>query len=52
LGPENRFVIFATLMPSDEIEEAYATQFSPRLGLLQNLHAWHLARCSSSSDLA
>jgi len=27
LDPENRWVLFATLMPSDEIEEAYAPQF-------------------------
>ncbi len=26
------WVLFATLMPSDEIEEAYATQFSPTTG--------------------
>jgi len=32
LDPENRWVLFATLMPSDEIEEAYAHQFSPRTG--------------------
>ena len=32
LDPENRWVLFATLMPSDEIEEAYATQFSPTTG--------------------
>jgi IS5 family transposase len=25
LDPENRWVLFATLMPSDEIEAAYAT---------------------------
>jgi len=29
LDPENRWVLFATLMPSVEIEEAYAPQFSP-----------------------
>ena len=32
LDPENRWVLFATLMPSDEIEEAYAPQFSPTTG--------------------
>jgi hypothetical protein len=32
LDPENRWVLFATLMPSDEIEEAYAHQFSPTTG--------------------
>jgi hypothetical protein len=32
LDPENRWVLFATLMPSDEIEEAYAPQFSPTIG--------------------
>jgi hypothetical protein len=32
LDPENRWVLFVTLMPSDEIEEAYATQFSPTTG--------------------
>jgi hypothetical protein len=34
LGPENRCFFFATLMPSDEIEAAYATQFSPTTGAL------------------
>ena len=33
LDPENRWVLFATLLPSDEIEEAYATQFSPTTGV-------------------
>ena len=28
LDPENRRVLFATLMPSDEIEESYPPQFS------------------------
>jgi len=32
LDPENRWVLFATLMPSDEIEEAYDHQFSPTTG--------------------
>jgi transposase, IS5 family len=32
LDPENRWVLFDTLMPSGEIEEAYATQFSPTTG--------------------
>jgi hypothetical protein len=32
LDPENRWVLFATLMPSDEIEDAYAHQFSPTTG--------------------
>ena len=32
LDPENRWVLFATLMPSEEIEEAYAHQFSPTTG--------------------
>ena len=32
LDPENRWVLFATLMRSDEIEEAYAHQFSPTTG--------------------
>jgi IS5 family transposase len=32
LDPEHRWVVFATLMPSDEIEEAYAHQFSPMSG--------------------
>ena len=32
LDPENRWVLFATLMPSDEIEEAYAHQCSPTTG--------------------
>ena len=32
LAPENRWALFVTLMPSDEIEEAYATQFSPTTG--------------------
>jgi len=32
LDPENRWVLFATLMPSDEIEKAYAPQFSPTIG--------------------
>ena len=32
LDPENSWVLFATLMPSDEIEAAYATQFSPTTG--------------------
>jgi hypothetical protein len=33
LDPENRWVLFATLMPSEEIEEAYAhliTQLDPQ----------------------
>jgi hypothetical protein len=29
LDPENRWILFATLMPSDETEEAYAHQLSP-----------------------
>ena len=52
LDLDNRWVLFATLMPSDELEEAYAPQFSPTIGAPQSLHAWRLARCSSSSDLA
>ena len=32
LEPENRWVRFATLLPSDKIEEAYAPQFSPTNG--------------------
>jgi len=32
LDPENRWILFATLLPSDEIEEAYAPQFSPTNG--------------------
>jgi hypothetical protein len=32
LDPENRWVLFAKLMPTDEIEEAYAPQFSPTTG--------------------
>jgi hypothetical protein len=32
LDPGHRWVVFATLMPSDEIEEAYAHQFSPMSG--------------------
>ena len=32
LDPGHRWVVFATLMPSDEIEEAYAPQFSPTTG--------------------
>jgi hypothetical protein len=52
LDPENRWVFFSTLLPSDEIEEAYVHQLTQRLGLLQSLHAWRLARCSLSSDLA
>jgi IS5 family transposase len=34
LEPENRWVLFATLMPSDEIEKAHAPQFSPMTGAL------------------
>ena len=29
LDPDNHWVLFAMLMPSDEIEEAYLPQFSP-----------------------
>jgi hypothetical protein len=32
LDPENRWFLFTTLMPSDEIEATYATQFSPTTG--------------------
>jgi IS5 family transposase len=32
LDRKNRWVLFVTLMPSDEIEAAYATQFSPKTG--------------------
>jgi hypothetical protein len=32
LDPENRWVLFASLMPSDKIEEAYASQFNPTTG--------------------
>jgi hypothetical protein len=32
LDPENRQVLFTTLMPSDKIEAVYATQFSPTTG--------------------
>jgi IS5 family transposase len=32
LDPANRLVLFATLLPSDEIEEAYVPQFSPTTG--------------------
>jgi len=32
LDPDNRWVLFASLMPSDEIEEAYAPQFNPTTG--------------------
>jgi IS5 family transposase len=32
LAPENRWGFFATLMPSDKIEEAYVHQFSPTTG--------------------
>jgi IS5 family transposase len=32
LDPGNRWVLFASLMPSDEIEEAYAPQFNPTTG--------------------
>ena len=34
LDPENRWVLFPTLIPSDEIEEAYTHQFSPTTGAL------------------
>jgi IS5 family transposase len=47
LDPENRWVLFATLMPSDEIQEVYAPQFSSTTeGVLQSLLAWRLAHCS------
>jgi hypothetical protein len=32
LDQENRWALFATLLPSDEIEEAYTPQFSPTTG--------------------
>ena len=38
---DNRWVLFPSLMPCVELEEAYAPQFSPRLGLLQNLYGLH-----------
>jgi hypothetical protein len=43
LDPENRWVLFATLMHSDEIEEAYAPQFSPTNVATAKLNAWRLA---------
>jgi IS5 family transposase len=32
LDPENRWVLFASLMPWEELEETYAPQFSPKTG--------------------
>jgi len=32
IDPKNRWVLFATLLPSDEIEKVYAPQFSPTTG--------------------
>jgi len=32
LDQDNRWVLFATLLPSDEIEEANSPQFSPTTG--------------------
>jgi IS5 family transposase len=32
LDPDNRWVLFATLMPWEELEETYATQFNPTTG--------------------
>ena len=52
LDPENRWVLFATLMPSDEIEEAYAPQFSPTTGALAKPPRLVLCGRKSSSDLA
>jgi IS5 family transposase len=50
--PENRWVLFASLMPWEELEETHAPQFSPTTALLQSLSGWHLVRCSSNSGLA
>jgi IS5 family transposase len=32
LAPENRMVLFASLMPWEELEETYSPQFSPTTG--------------------
>jgi IS5 family transposase len=32
LGPENRWVLLSSLMPWEELEKAYAPQFSPTVG--------------------
>ncbi len=32
LDPENRWVLFSSLMPWDELEETYAPQFIPTTG--------------------
>ena len=32
LDPNNRWVVFSTLMPWEELEETYAPQFSPTTG--------------------
>lgn len=32
LDPDNRWVLFSTLMPWEELEETYAPQFSPTTG--------------------
>jgi hypothetical protein len=32
LDPENRWVLFASMMPWEELEHAYASQFSPTTG--------------------
>jgi len=52
LDPGHRWVVFATLMPSDEIEEAYAHQFIPMSGAPAKPARMALGHCSSRSDLA
>ena len=32
MDPDNRWVLFSTLMPWEELEETYAPQFSPTTG--------------------
>jgi hypothetical protein len=52
LDSDNRWVIFSSLMPWEELEETYASHSILRLAPLPSRYGWRLVRCSSTKGWA
>ncbi len=49
LDPENRWVLFFSLAPWEELEEPFALSSTPGLVRLRSQYGFHLVRCSSAA---